>query len=622
MAAAESNLIKNGYADSSIDLSEQQMMYFMNRPYTDPLGNYTPEISWPGLSVRDFINVGGNAAEAVSFMSRWTEPVLESEAPLNMGMCEIDQGNGTSHRDYNLLNNITVDESLATKSYWHMDSAKFCNYDTAHIQNVKELISTYGGVTIGIYNYNRRSIGQYPMDETLYNDTGRTPNHCVEVVGWDDDYPKENFLTTPGDDGAWLIKNSGGRAWQQGIGYKTTGFIWVSYYDKSLSGVAAIDFTDKDTHENMYCSNGWNSYADGGEYPDTSADGIDYDKREINVFTAKAYCGGEVEKVDAVMIKLPANTGYEITVYVNPEIRNGVITGYSGKSSTIRGRTDYHGYYTVELDESAYVKEGDTFAVVLRGGTTHVVRGLTNKAENYRFSESLTVDRTNVSLRTGETAVVKATVLPETATNPTAGFYTSNPEVAMVDENGKITAMGEGGCTVTAKSYDGRNSSQVSVMVTKPAATGTSGSPSAGGSQQEQASVGTTFKNRGITYMVTGRDTVRVTDIRDEKSITIPATIYHDRVYKVTEIGRNVAKGNKKLEKVTIGANVTKIGNKAFQNCPKLGKVTIKSKVLKKVGSGAFKKIKGGAVIKVPKAKLKDYQKLIGKRTDSGVGIK
>ena len=40
-------------------------------------------------------------------------------------------------------------------------------------------------------------------------------NHCVDIVGWDDDFPKTDFVEggSPRSDGAWLIRNSWGAAW-------------------------------------------------------------------------------------------------------------------------------------------------------------------------------------------------------------------------------------------------------------------------------------------------------------------------------------------------------------------------------------------------------------------------
>ena len=41
---------------------------------------------------------------------------------------------------------------------------------------------------------------------------GNAANHVVTIVGWDDNYPKENFLpdVPPKGNGAWLVKNSWG----------------------------------------------------------------------------------------------------------------------------------------------------------------------------------------------------------------------------------------------------------------------------------------------------------------------------------------------------------------------------------------------------------------------------
>ncbi len=93
--------------------------------------------------------------------------------------------------------------------------------------------------------------------------------------------------------------------------------------------------------------------------------------------------------------------------------------------------------------------------------------------------------------------------------------------------------------------------------------------------------------------------------------------------FKITSIAKNAFKGNGKLEKVTIGANVTKIGASAFSDCKKLKKITIKSKKLQSVGKNALKNIYKKAVISVPKAKKKAYKKLLnGKGQKKTVIIK
>ncbi len=79
----------------------------------------------------------------------------------------------------------------------------------------------------------------------------------------------------------------------------------------------------------------------------------------------------------------------------------------------------------------------------------------------------------------------------------------------------------------------------------------------------------------------------------------------------------NAVKVNGKMYKVT------QINSKAFSGCSKLKKITVKAASLTKVGSKALKGIHKKATIKVPKAKLKVYQKLFrGKGQAKTVKIK
>lgn len=97
------------------------------------------------------------------------------------------------------------------------------------------------------------------------------------------------------------------------------------------------------------------------------------------------------------------------------------------------------------------------------------------------------------------------------------------------------------------------------------------------------------------------------------KTVTIPNTITVDGIsYKVTEIGANAFKNNKKVKKVTIGANVVKITNKAFNKCPSLRNVIIKTTLLTKktASKKCFSKVHKKMVIKVPKKVKKSYAKI------------
>lgn len=107
----------------------------------------------------------------------------------------------------------------------------------------------------------------------------------------------------------------------------------------------------------------------------------------------------------------------------------------------------------------------------------------------------------------------------------------------------------------------------------------------------------------------------------------------------VTVVGKEAFRGCKKLKSITISENVTSVEKKAFYGCTALTKVTLPKKTVKigenvfygckklktltvkatkltnkTVSSGAFKGIPKQTVIKVPKNKVKTYQKLFKKK--------
>ena len=100
------------------------------------------------------------------------------------------------------------------------------------------------------------------------------------------------------------------------------------------------------------------------------------------------------------------------------------------------------------------------------------------------------------------------------------------------------------------------------------------------------------------------------------RTFNVPSTIKSTDgkyTFKVTGISKNAFKKKTKLKKVVIGKNVKKIGANAFAGCKNLKTIRIASTSLtkKSIGKNAFKDIHKKAVIKVPKKKLKAYQKFL-----------
>ena len=102
-----------------------------------------------------------------------------------------------------------------------------------------------------------------------------------------------------------------------------------------------------------------------------------------------------------------------------------------------------------------------------------------------------------------------------------------------------------------------------------------------------------------------------------KSTITIPATVKIDgQTVKVTTIVKNSFKGDKKLKKVTLGANVTTIQAGSFQDCTNLKTVVTKGKSIKKAGSKAFSNTNKNLTFKLGKNYkkcAKKYKKLFKK---------
>ena len=78
----------------------------------------------------------------------------------------------------------------------------------------------------------------------------------------------------------------------------------------------------------------------------------------------------------------------------------------------------------------------------------------------------VTLDKTSLSLRKGETYTLTATVAPANATDKTVAWSSGNTNVATVDGKGKVTGVAAGNALVTAKTADGNRTAVCAVTVT------------------------------------------------------------------------------------------------------------------------------------------------------------
>ncbi|WP_051624058.1 Ig-like domain-containing protein [Clostridium akagii] len=75
------------------------------------------------------------------------------------------------------------------------------------------------------------------------------------------------------------------------------------------------------------------------------------------------------------------------------------------------------------------------------------------------LATGISLDKTSLDMKIGDTSNLTATVTPDNATNKTVKWTSSDTSIATVDANGKVTAVKQGSATITATTQDGSNQS-------------------------------------------------------------------------------------------------------------------------------------------------------------------
>lgn len=148
-------------------------------------------------------------------------------------------------------------------------------------------------------------------------------------------------------------------------------------------------------------------------------------------------------------------TDYKITVCVDVVTPENTTKYYIAKGSKL-DESEYPSGY-VFFEDASYTKWIDTARKTYDVNTTIYATSPVN---------SITLDKTALSLYVNDTETLTATVMPVTASQ-VLKWESSNPSVATVDQNGNVKAISRGEAVITAASIDGSGKTATCTVTVK-----------------------------------------------------------------------------------------------------------------------------------------------------------
>lgn len=241
---------------------------------------------------------------------------------------------------------IAIPGNEATESAFKVTRIINVPYDDPDA--VKAAVTKYGAVCINLYPccWNIAKAANTTTGAVYAADTKKgTGFHFVSIIGWDDNYSKNNFRTTPPGDGAWIVKNS----WGARSGDK--GYYYVSYYDAELTDALCPWFTFDLGPTSMY---DYLYQYDGG----AGLEEVSGVSSVAMVIKAK-----ENESLTGIEIKPQEASNTTVSIYRNVSSPKSI-----GSAKAIHTQTfkiEEPQYQTLEFNKAVNVNSGETILVVV-----------------------------------------------------------------------------------------------------------------------------------------------------------------------------------------------------------------------------------------------------------------
>lgn len=297
---------------SFTDLSEQHLKYAESSENDNPYG------------YERAVNSGGNFQIFEAYGGAWRGLVKEEDDPYVYGGAARDYAAVTAQKpvSFYLCGTINIPNVADTVSEVTPEQR------AAHVNEVKRYIYSYGCCFSSMY-WNS-AYNNYATKSYFNKSDSSSSNHAVVIIGWNDDYPKENFKTAPENDGAFIIKNS-----QSDTGY----YMYMSYEDMYAGWYSSCvtDVAPKYDYGELY---NYNYFQPGAAFK------LGAGSYKTSVNFKSGYDGEKITAVGAYTVS--RNLGYKVYISKSAKGNEADNSLYTPAAS---GTFEMPGLHTVELDK-------------------------------------------------------------------------------------------------------------------------------------------------------------------------------------------------------------------------------------------------------------------------------
>lgn len=298
---------------------------------------------------------GGSWEQATAYLTRYSGPVTSAQDPYN-------DFSGTSPSGLKPVKHVQETIIIDARN------------STGKIDNtqIKNAIMKYGAV-YSLMTYYDSNFNQW-TNAYYYNGTDIV-NHAIDIIGWDDNYNKKNFLNNAPGNGAFIIRNSWGSDWGD------KGYFYISYYDKSLG-----NSNDNVVFMNAEPTSNYNNIYQYDPFGAVNYFGFNSDVGWFsNVFKARS---NEKLKASSFYV-LKDNSNYEMFIYLDPKGNNPT----SGVLALLqKGFISTAGYKTIDLVKYIPLIKGHKFSVVLKLKTPNYNEPITIECPMAFYSSKATAN--------------------------------------------------------------------------------------------------------------------------------------------------------------------------------------------------------------------------------------